>query len=160
MMPSSAHCPPHGMPTPSETDHGILARHRSGPRFRVLVVEDHPINQRLARRQLESLGHDVAIAPDGVAALDAWQHLPFDAILMDCRMPGLDGYEATRRIRRLEAEAAAEGAAVPPVPIIAFTAEARPNDRERCLAAGMNDYLCKPVPLDVLDATLARHVLA
>ncbi len=146
-------------PPPPHPDSGAPTTPTTPTRLRVLIVEDHPVNQRLTRRLVELLGHDAEVVPDGEVAVDVWQKSFFDAILMDCRLPVMDGYEATRRIRRLEGEAAAEGAVVPPVPIIALTAEAGPGDRERCLAAGMTDYLSKPVQMEVLRATLDRHTL-
>jgi CheY-like chemotaxis protein len=121
---------------------------------KVLLVEDNVVNQMLARRLLERLGATVTIADTGMAAIERLTLSAFDAVLMDCQMPELDGYEATRRIRK-----GAAGAAARDIPIIALTANALSGDRERCLEAGMNDYLVKPLdPLalrEKLEAALA-----
>ncbi len=114
---------------------------------RILVAEDNPVNQRLARRMLEKRGFTVEVAADGAEAAEAWIQGRHDLVFMDCMMPGMDGYEATRRIR------AAGGRQVP---IIALTANAMRGDRERCLAAGMNDYLAKPIRPGELDAMLGK----
>jgi two-component system sensor histidine kinase/response regulator len=107
---------------------------------RVLLAEDNLVNQKLACRILEKLGAAVTIADNGEAAIAALTTATFDVILMDCQMPVLDGYETTRRVR-----AGAAGVAASRLPIIALTAHALGGDRERCLAAGMNDYLTKPI---------------
>src|ERR1044071_4108391 len=107
--------------------------------MRVLLAEDNMVNQMLARRLLEKLGADVAVAADGQAAIALLAGKPFDVVLMDCQMPVMDGYEATRRIR-----AGAAGAAAAAVPIIALTAHALSDARDLCVAAGMSDYLTKP----------------
>ncbi len=118
---------------------------------RVLLVEDNPVNQRVAQRNLEKLGLAVDIASNGREALDAFRPGRFDAILMDCQMPEMDGYEATRQIRRIEGAGAR-------VPIIALTANALKGDRETCLAAGMDDHLAKPLEPEKLRACLGRHL--
>ena len=104
----------------------------------VLLVEDNPINQRVALRMLERLGHLVHVCQNGVEAMAALQCGTFDLVLMDCQMPEMDGFETTRRIRAAEAPDRR-------LPILAMTANAMQGDRERCLAAGMDDYLSKPV---------------
>jgi len=114
----------------------------------VLVAEDNPINQKLVVRMLEKLGHRVALAEHGAAALRMLDEQPFDLVLMDVQMPELDGLEATRRIRQREVSTGQH------VPIIALTAHAMTGDRERCLAAGMDGYLAKPVQLAELGAAL------
>ncbi len=119
----------------------------------MLVVEDGEINQLVATGILESLGYDVEIAGDGYEALDALARTTYDAVLMDVRMPNLDGYEATAEIRVREGDQRH-------TPIIAMTASAIEGDRERCLAAGMDDYLSKPVERAAVDAVLARWVPA
>jgi CheY-like chemotaxis protein len=108
---------------------------------RVLLVEDNLVNQKLAIKLLEKLGCEVSVAGDGqeaVVQLTNPQH-PFDLVLMDCQMPRLDGYDATRTIRRSEQATGRH------VPIIAMTANAMTGDREKCLEAGMDDYLSKPI---------------
>ena len=114
----------------------------------VLLVEDNPINQMVARKMLEKIGIEVRIAGDGQEALDVLEQETFDAVLMDCQMPVMDGFEAARRIR--EQEALSE------LPVIAMTANVMEGDREKCIAAGMNDYIGKPVVEADLKKTLAR----
>ncbi len=120
-------------------------------RPRLLLAEDNPVNQTVARRMLEKLGCTVEVVANGRLALDALAGGHFDAVLMDCQMPELDGYEATRRIRR----GGAEGVD-PLIPIIALTAFAMPGDRLKCIEAGMNDYLSKPVRGEDLQQALVR----
>ena len=119
----------------------------------VLVVEDGELNQLVATGILESLGYRVELADDGLAALDAIARTAYDAVLMDVQMPGMDGLEATREIRRREAAGRRSV-------IIAMTASATEGDRERCLAAGMDDYLSKPIEPVALEATLRHWVPA
>lgn len=135
------------------------------PKRRLLLAEDNRTNQLLAVHLLEKLGFQVDVAVDGVQAVQAFERETYDAILMDCQMPELDGFEATLQIRRLEAlqqplpaaELRPETAGTPPrVPIIALTANAIKGDRERCLAAGMDDYLTKPIRSGELRETLLR----
>jgi CheY-like chemotaxis protein len=123
---------------------------RSG---RILVAEDNPVNQKLARRLLEKQGYVVTIAVDGAAAVDLMQTQPFDLCLMDMHMPVMDGLEATAAIRRLEA---AVESSQRRMPIVAMTANAMASHREICLAAGMDDYISKPVGRDDLLQTLDR----
>jgi PAS domain S-box-containing protein len=118
--------------------------------LRILVAEDHPINQTLAVRLLESLGHEAAVAENGRAALELCAHERFDAVLMDVQMPGMSGIEATLAIR---AEEQAQG--LPRLPIIAMTAHVLPGDREQCLAAGMDAFLTKPITGSRLQHALA-----
>jgi len=113
---------------------------------RVLLAEDNPVNQKVALRQLQRLGFTTDVADDGLDVLDAMHRRRYDVILMDCQMPKMDGYEATRKLRE-------EGSNVW---IIAMTANAMQGDRELCFAAGMNDYLAKPVRLEDLKAALAK----
>ena len=120
-----------------------------GEAARLLVVEDNLVNQRLALRLLEKLGHRVELAGNGLEAVRLAGAVAYDAIFMDCQMPELDGFEATRRIRAAEAPGRR-------VPIVAMTANALQGDRERCLEAGMDDYLTKPVRPGELAAVLAR----
>jgi PAS domain S-box-containing protein len=121
-----------------------------GP-LRVLVVEDHAINRRLCALQLRNLGCDMQFAEDGLEAVQTFSRETFDVVLMDMQMPGLDGCEATREIRRLE-----KARAIRRTPIIAMTANARVEDRDSCLAAGMDDYLTKPLRHELLAAALSK----
>ena len=130
--------------TPAVAARDDLLRHR-----RVLLAEDNVVNQKLARRLLEKMGATVTVADNGQAAIDAMLNAPFDVVLMDCQMPVLDGYEATRRVR-----SGAAGPAAAAIPIIALTAHALSGDRDRCLEAGMNDYMTKPIDPTALRATL------
>jgi signal transduction histidine kinase/CheY-like chemotaxis protein/HPt (histidine-containing phosphotransfer) domain-containing protein len=118
---------------------------------RVLAVEDDAVNQAVIEGLLSSWGLSVEIAADGLAALTAFERERYDLVLMDCMMPGLDGFETTAAIRRLEATAPGRR-----TPIVALTASAMPGDRERCLAGGMDDYLGKPVRREELAALLER----
>ena len=122
----------------------------TGRDLRVLVVDDNPINQRVTQRMVERMGCRVDTAGNGLDALDAVGRVPYDLVLMDCRMPYMDGYEATREIRRRQASGGHR-----PV-IVAITAETQPDDRERCFAAGMDGYLPKPVQLDDLQKAIQR----
>jgi CheY-like chemotaxis protein len=121
----------------------------TGLRLRILVAEDNPVNQRVAIRLLEKGGHKVTVANHGLEALAALASADFDLILMDVQMPEMDGLEATRAIRAREAGTDRH------IPIVAMTAHAMKGDRERCLAAGMDDYLAKPVQRSELDRVLA-----
>lgn len=116
----------------------------------VLLVEDNPVNQTVIEAMLRSLGFTVSVATDGVQAVRSAESLIFEAILMDCRLPIIDGYEATRQIRQLPGCA--------DLPIIALTANALQGDREACLSAGMNDYLAKPFKRTDLQQILQRWV--
>jgi CheY-like chemotaxis protein len=115
------------------------------------VAEDNPVNQRVALGFLKVLGYDAAATADGAEAVLAWRGGGFDAILMDCQMPGMDGYQATGEIRRHEGPARR-------TPIIGLTASAMVGDREKALAAGMDDYLTKPITPEGLDLTLRRWI--
>jgi PAS domain S-box-containing protein len=118
-------------------------------RLRILLAEDNPVNQRLAQRLLEKRGHEVAIVGDGRQAVEAARSAPpFDLILMDVQMPAMDGLEATRAIRQIEDPQRNS------VPIVAMTAFAMKGDRDRCLAAGMNAHLAKPIDPSELSATV------
>ena len=120
---------------------------------RILVIEDNLVNQEVARGFVEALGYRCDVVADGEEALAALRRQRYDALLMDCHMPGMDGFSATRAIRELEAR----GVLAPPrLPIIAVTAHALAGDRERCLDAGMDGYLSKPFTLEGLAATLRR----
>lgn len=116
----------------------------------ILLAEDNRINQKVATRLLAKLGYCCDVAPNGLAALEALEKKSYDAILMDCQMPEMDGYRATREIRRRGIR----------TPVIALTAFAMEGDRDRCIEAGMDDYVAKPVQLEELERTLLRWVTA
>jgi PAS domain S-box-containing protein len=122
---------------------------------RILIAEDNPINQEVALAQLRRLGLNADLVGNGLEAIEALQRIRYDIILMDCMMPELDGYEATRRIRDLEARHM-PGFGGRHVTIIAMTANAMAGDREKCLAAGMDDYVSKPLRTQMLRRALAR----
>ncbi|MCC8690313.1 ATP-binding protein [Xanthomonas campestris] len=118
---------------------------------RILLVEDNPVNLLVAQKLLGVLGFEADTATDGEAALSSMESTRYDMVFMDCQMPVLDGYAATRRWRAMETESGGR-----PIPIVAMTANAMAGDRERCLAAGMDDYLSKPVAREQLNACLQR----
>jgi CheY-like chemotaxis protein len=122
--------------------------------FRVLVAEDNTVNQRLAVRMLEKRGHRVTVADNGRGALDALAKDRFDLVFMDVQMPEMDGLEATSEIRKKEKERN-DGTHQP---VIALTAHAMKGDQERCLAAGMDGYLTKPIVPQELDAILEIYL--
>jgi CheY-like chemotaxis protein len=141
---------PGGTPVPSIEDALLML---SGPPplngTRVLLVEDNLTNQRVAQRLLERAGCLVTVAGNGVEAVECFRTHPFDIVFMDCQMPEMDGYEATRAIRELESDGAR-------APIVALTANAMEGDRERCLAAGMDDFVSKPIRREVLLGSIER----
>lgn len=118
---------------------------------RVLLAEDNPVNQRVASHMLRKLGLRVDAVANGLEAVKAIAEIDYDLILMDCQMPEMDGYDAAAKIREMNGSAAV-------VPIVAMTANALAGDRERCLAAGMTDYLPKPVKLESMRQTLSRYL--
>ncbi|MBL8859778.1 MAG: response regulator [Planctomycetes bacterium] len=121
-------------------------------RLRLLLVEDNLVNQKIALRMLQKMGHEVDIAGNGLEALEKSAAVAYSAILMDVSMPVMDGFEATREIRKRERQSSGH------VPIVALTANAMDGDRERCMKAGMDDYLSKPVRAEGLEAALQRVV--
>jgi signal transduction histidine kinase/ActR/RegA family two-component response regulator len=120
----------------------------AGPVLRVLLVEDNPVNQLVATKMLQKLGHSVTPAGNGAYAIEAFRHAEWDLILMDCQMPDVDGYAATRQIRKLERTTNRR------TRIVALTAHAMFEDHRKCLDAGMDDYITKP-----LELTQLRRVL-
>jgi CheY-like chemotaxis protein/HPt (histidine-containing phosphotransfer) domain-containing protein len=126
------------------------ASERAG-RPRVLVVEDTPVNQKVAVAMLENLGYQADAVGNGLEAVEACSSAAYDAVLMDCQMPEMDGYKAAAWIRQREGPERR-------IPIIALTASVGQGDRERCLAAGMDDYLGKPARLQTLDSTLRKWI--
>jgi two-component system sensor histidine kinase/response regulator len=127
----------------------MITRHalRTRTRNRILLAEDNLVNQKVASKLLEKLDYRVDVVADGLTAIAAWQTGKYDLIIMDCQMPKMDGYAATREIRRLE-----QGKH--PIPIVALTAHAMKGDEEKCRAAGMQDYLSKPIDRTKLEACL------
>ena len=118
--------------------------------IRILLAEDNPVNQKVAVQQLRKLGYHPDVVANGIEVLEAMGRIRYDVILMDCQMPDLDGYEATRRIRC--------GKTAPDVRIIALTANVMQGDRERCFDAGMDDFISKPVRLEELGEVVERNV--
>jgi len=134
---------------PAQAATGATAASPPPRRGHVLLVEDNEINRTVALGVLAKLGYSADVAGNGLEAVDSAARKIYAAVLMDCQMPEMDGYAATRELRRVEGAARH-------TPIIAMTASALEEDRDRCLAAGMDDYITKPVKLDDLDATLSR----
>jgi CheY-like chemotaxis protein len=135
---------------PIITRHALRAQ-RSYFRNRILLAEDNLVNQKVAVRLLEKLHYRVTVVEDGQAAVAHWKSGAFDLILMDCQMPEMDGYEASREIRRLECGTLH-------IPIVALTAHAMKGSEKKCLAAGMDDYLTKPIDSEKLDACLEKYL--
>jgi PAS domain S-box-containing protein len=138
-----------GYVRPALTESSPAAKQRRSFGARVLVADDNTTNQKVGQLMLENLGCRVDVAANGQEAVQMVDLVPYDAVFMDCEMPELDGYQATAEIRRRHASQ-------PRLPIIGMTAKALQGDRERCLAADMDDYISKPVRLEDLEAALAR----
>jgi signal transduction histidine kinase/ligand-binding sensor domain-containing protein/CheY-like chemotaxis protein len=138
--------------TPAERRVATLVHNRTSAR--ILLAEDNTVNQKVACRMLEKAGHHVEVAMNGREAVEAWQRGGYDLILMDCQMPELDGYEATREIRQREAESA-KGEHIP---IVALTAHAMKGAADECRVAGMDDHLTKPLDGEALRRCLAMYL--
>ncbi len=144
--------PPHGdRPVATPADSPAPEASPAPAPARILLAEDNRVNQMVAVRLLEKMGHTVHVAWNGQEALEALRGEAFDLVLMDCQMPEMDGYEATRRIRRGD-----DGVWQSEVPVIAMTANAMKGDRERCLEAGMDDYIPKPIKPDILSGVIRK----
>jgi PAS domain S-box-containing protein len=126
----------------------------STPKIRILLAEDNPVNQLIAVKTLEKNGFRVDAVANGREAVEAAKHIPYDLILMDCQMPELDGYDATREIRR------SHDLRVAAIPIIAMTADAMSGARDRCLGVGMNDYVTKPIKAELLVTIIHSNLAA
>jgi CheY-like chemotaxis protein len=122
----------------------------AAPTLSILVAEDNRVNQTVITRMLQKLGHRVDVAANGLEAVSALRRIAYDLVFMDCQMPEMDGFGATRAIR------AGEAGTPRRIPIVALTANAMHGDREQCLAAGMDDYIAKPVTKQTLAAALER----
>ena len=141
--------PPSPRPSAPEVDPGSV---------RILLAEDNKINQKVAVHALAKAGYACDVVANGKLAVDAVLNSAYDIVLMDCQMPEMDGFEATRQIRRKEREGTTTCRRPVPIPIIALTANALKGDRERCLEAGMDDYLSKPLNPKKLAETIGSHL--
>jgi two-component system sensor histidine kinase/response regulator len=139
----------HAQSHPIVTSDELHALRAKAIKKRVLIAEDNLVNQRVARHTLEKMGYDVDVVKDGREAVEAWETGYYDVILMDCQMPEMDGYDATREIRRREGGKSR-------VPIIALTAHAMKGADQECFAAGMDDYITKPIDRERLRRSLER----
>ena len=128
----------------------IITKHSlAESRVRVLIVEDNIINQKVAKKMLEKMDCRVHCVANGIEALAAVKSMPFDLVFMDCMMPEMDGFEATREIRKMDGE-------IKNIPVIALTAAVRDEDKEMCFLSGMNDYMSKPISQNTLSAKLRK----
>jgi two-component system, sensor histidine kinase and response regulator len=147
--------------TPLVTRYG-LKEAKASLHTRLLIAEDNIVNQKVAAKMVERLGYQADVVADGLEAVEALSHVPYAAVLMDVQMPEMDGYAATREIRRHEAVAGRRsimmGRPIRRTPIIAMTANAMQGDREKAVGAGMDDYVPKPVKREELGAVLERWI--
>ena len=119
----------------------------------ILLVEDNLVNQKVAVKMLTKLGYQVDVVNNGLEAVGGWRTRPYALILMDCLMPEMDGFQATQKIREAEG---VKGDGSAHIPIIAMTANTMEGDREKCLEAGMDDFVPKPVNIEFLGSVLAK----
>ena len=122
---------------------------------KILLVEDNPVNQMVAQKMLEKLGLKAEQANNGVEALKLLAEQAYDLVLMDCQMPEMDGFDATREIRKQDIKAINQNV----LPIVAMTANVMSGDRERCLEVGMDDYIGKPVQRNQLESVLRKWLV-
>ncbi|MCB1218811.1 response regulator, partial [bacterium] len=132
------------------TRHSVKEAERRS--VKILLVEDNRVNQKVAINLITRAGFSVELAENGQEALDMLQLSSYDMLLMDCQMPVMDGFEATKRIRELKGSRAS-------IPIVAMTANAMEGDRQRCLDCGMDDYLSKPIKPDLLVEMINRYAI-
>jgi len=136
----------------------LAAARRSTTAAKILAAEDNDIGQEVLRQVLTQAGYDFEIVATGRQAVEAWRRGGFSLILMDCQMPDMDGFEATREIRRCEQDMVRTSSAPPRIPIVALTANALKGDREKCLAAGMDDHAPKPFEPSRLIDVIETHI--
>ena len=134
------------------TRYSLADTHGAAVSLRILVAEDNAVNQKLVARLLEKRGHSVKVVANGREALDSLEQESYDLVLMDVQMPEMDGFEATGELRKREKQTGLH------TPIIALTAHAMKGDRERCLEAGMDGYLSKPIRAQELDDLLENSI--
>jgi len=139
------------LPPVKDVDECKPAQVAPAPVLNVLVVDDHPANRLLMCQQLGFLGHQFTAAVHGAAGFQAWRQEHFDLVIADCNMPIMNGYELSRSIREYE-----QREQMPPCIILGFTANAQPEEKQRCVQAGMNDCLFKPISLTALEQELAK----
>jgi two-component system sensor histidine kinase/response regulator len=137
-----------GVHTPASTVTPAAEVSCSSLSLRILLAEDNLVNQKVAMGMLGKMGHRITLATNGLEALEQWRQSDFDLILMDVQMPEMNGLQATAQIRQEEAKGAH-------VPIVAMTASAMSEERDRCLAAGMDDFISKPVSYKVIEQMIA-----